>query len=95
MNEEEEIMKNVRARFWVTAALAVVSVVLFAVTVIAPDWIEMVFRFDPDHGNGAAEWVIVAGLVLMAATTSVLSLAEWRRTPALDFHIGTSGEVHV
>ncbi len=86
-------MKNVRARFWVTAVLAAVSVVLSAVTLLAPDWIEMVFRFDPDHGNGAAEWMVVAGLVLMAATASALSLAEWRRTP--DFHIGTSGEVHV
>ena len=75
-------MKNVRARFWVTAALAAVSVALSAVTVIAPNWIEMVFLFDPDRGSGAAEWVIVAGLILVAAATSILSLAEWRRTPA-------------
>ena len=75
-------MKNLSRRFWVTAGLAVASVLLFAVTVITPDWIEEVLRFDPDSGGGAAEWVIAVGLGLAAATMSVLSVVEWRRTPA-------------
>ena len=75
-------MKSAGARFWVTAALAAASAVLSAVTVIAPDWIETALRVDPDRGSGAAEWVTVACLVLAAAATSVLSLAEWRRATA-------------
>jgi hypothetical protein len=75
-------MKNVRKRFWVTAGLAVASVALFVVTIITPDWIEAVFRVDPDGGSGAVEWLIAAGLALVAATTCAVSVAELRRTPA-------------
>jgi hypothetical protein len=75
-------MINVRRRFWVTAGVAVASVALFVVTVITPDWIEAVFRVDPDGGSGAVEWLIAAGLGLVAAATCAVSVAEWRHTPA-------------
>jgi hypothetical protein len=32
---------------------------------IAPDWIEFVSGWDPDLGDGSAEWLIVAGLYLV------------------------------
>jgi hypothetical protein len=75
-------MKNLRTRFWWTAGLAAASIALFAATIITPDWIEAVLRFDPDSGSGTAEWVIALILGLVAAAASVLSVVEWRRTAA-------------
>lgn len=43
---------------------------LALLTALDPDWIEEVFKVDPDAGNGSLEWLIVAGfgvLVLSAA----------------------------
>jgi hypothetical protein len=31
------------------------------VTLFWHDWIEAVFRVDPDQGKGSAEWLVVAG----------------------------------
>ena len=43
-------------------------------TAVWPDWIEGVFGFDPDGGNGTVEWLIVA--VLAVATIVVALLAR-------------------
>lgn len=43
-----------------------------------PDWIEEVFRVDPDSGNGSLEWLIVAALTLATATLSALAWRERR-----------------
>ena len=45
---------------------AVVSGVAFLLTLFLRDWIEVVFRIDPDRGSGALEW-LVAGAFLGAA----------------------------
>jgi DNA-binding CsgD family transcriptional regulator len=80
-NEEIDaaITRNVSRPFWVTAGSAFVSGVFSVITPMRPDWIEWVFGFDPDDGNGFVEWAIVFCLV---ATTTVLSFVaghEWRR----------------
>ena len=43
-------------------------------TAVWPTWIEGLFGFDPDGGNGQAEWWIVA--VLAAATIAAAALAR-------------------
>ena len=54
-------------------------------TAVWPTWIEGLFGFDPDGGNGNAEWWIVA--VLAAATVAAVALTRHdlritrRRTP--------------
>jgi hypothetical protein len=53
--------------------------VLFAVTLAVPDWIEAVFRVDPDHGSGSPEWAIVGVLFVAAVTLSGVTRREWRR----------------
>jgi len=73
-----------RRRFWIEAGLSVLSGVLFVLTLVVPDWIEAVFRVDPDHSSGALEWVIVAGLLVATLAFSLLARREWRR-PALGF----------
>jgi hypothetical protein len=66
-------------RFRVEAALAVLSGVLAAATLVWSDWLEIVFGVDPDHHSGSLEWMIVA----IAATVSVglvaLARRDWRR----------------
>jgi hypothetical protein len=57
----------------------VISVVLLVGTVAWPDWIEIVFRVDPDHGSGWLEWAIVAAAFALMVTFSVSARHEWRR----------------
>jgi hypothetical protein len=61
-----------RARIEVT--LAVVLGAATILTAVWPDWIEGLTGFDPDHGNGSVEWLIVA--VLAVATLVVAALAR-------------------
>lgn len=70
---------HVGIRFWVRLALAVVSVVLLVGTVAWPDWIEIVFRVDPDRDSGWLEWAIVAAALALMVTFSVSTRREWRR----------------
>jgi heme/copper-type cytochrome/quinol oxidase subunit 3 len=71
--------RDVRWWFWAEAALAVAAAALFVVTEIWPDWIEAAFGVDPDHGDGALEWIILVALVLVASTTFALARHELRR----------------
>ena len=70
---------SVRLRFWLEMGLALMTGVLFAVTFVWNDWIEIVFHVDPDGGNGAVEWLIVG--VLLVVTVALIGMArfEWRR----------------
>lgn len=63
-------------------ALAVVSGLLAALTVISPEWIEAILGVDPDGGNGIAEWAVVGICGLVAVTCSLLARVEWRRRQA-------------
>jgi hypothetical protein len=68
-----------RRRFWLESTLAVVSALLFFLTLFTREWVEIIFHVDPDSGSGAFEWMIV----VLAATASVASFllarVEWRR----------------
>jgi hypothetical protein len=53
-------------------------------TAIVPDWIELVFGWDPDHGEGSVEqwlviWLIMAGLCFVTAVLVAAATREWRR----------------
>jgi hypothetical protein len=43
------------------------------VTALWPTWIEGLFGFDPDGGNGTAEWWIVAMLAAITAAAAALA----------------------
>jgi hypothetical protein len=68
----------VRRRFWFEAVLAAVTGVLFVVTLFWHEWLEA-FGFDPDHGDGSAEWLIVGVLLLVCVASSAVAGIEWRR----------------
>lgn len=66
-------------RLVVEAALASLFAIVFVVTWLVPDWIELVFGADPDGGNGDAEWAIVACAGILALICAVLARFEWQR----------------
>ncbi|MGZ4568230.1 MAG: ABC transporter permease [Frankiaceae bacterium] len=72
-----------RYRFWLESILGGTTAVLALVTLVWRDWIEAVFRADPDKGNGLAEWLVVAVLFLVTLTSAVAARREWRRGRAL------------
>jgi hypothetical protein len=63
----------------VEVGLSWLSLALAVVTLAWQDWAELAFGLDPDHGSGAAEWLIVALGALVALTCAGLARAEWRR----------------
>jgi len=76
-------MRNaLRRRFWLETAMAIITGVLFVITLIRNDWIEIVFGVDPDNNNGTFEWLIVGALLLVTITLFILVSYEWRRARA-------------
>jgi hypothetical protein len=69
----------VRARFYVEAGLAILATGLGGLTIVWGEWIEALTGLEPDAGSGSAEWLVVAALFLVAATSAVLARREYRR----------------
>ncbi len=70
---------QLRQRFWIEVALAVLSAGLLVLTLLWKDWIELTFGIDPDAGSGAVEWAFVAGTLALTIAFSLLARVEWRR----------------
>jgi hypothetical protein len=70
---------KIRLRFWVESALAIVATALAVITLFWHDWIEIVFKVDPDEGSGALEWGIVVVFAVAAILAGTLAGLEWRR----------------
>ena len=77
---------HVRKRFWSEVVLGATSAVLALVTLVWPDWIEVLFGVEPDGGNGALEWSIVAVLALSTVVLSLMARREWRRVSPVGSH---------
>jgi hypothetical protein len=71
-------------RLWLGAACGAMSAVLFAMTLVWPDWIERIFEVEPDGGSGATEWgwAIAFGVVALVCLGDA-GLA-WRRKHRAD-----------
>jgi hypothetical protein len=75
--------KRLRLRFTFEAVFGAGAAALGLLTVFWRDWIEAIFGYDPDQHNGTVEWLIVAGLLVIALVLGVLARADWRRIVAL------------
>jgi len=72
---KDRVPTRARVEQW----LAFTAAALAVVTLVWRDWLEIVFRIDPDHGDGSAEWMIVGGLLALSALLTALSRLEIRR----------------
>jgi len=76
-------MRNaLRSRFWLETGMAIVTGILFVITLVRRDWIEAIFNIDPDQGNGSLEWLIVGALLVVTIALFALASYEWRRARA-------------
>lgn len=51
-------------RMRIETVLGVVSAALLALTLAIPNWIERFLGFEPDGGDGSAEWGLAISLAL-------------------------------
>ncbi len=67
------------ARYRIEFVLASISGVLFVLTLITREWIELVFGVEPDGGSGALEWFITLGFLFAAVALFLLARRDRRR----------------
>lgn len=70
---------GLRMRFWVQVALCTATAALGIATFVWEDWIAVVFRLNPDIGNGSVEWMFLLLLAIMTVSFSGGARLEWRR----------------
>jgi len=68
-----------RRRFWLETAMAIVTGIVFVITLVRNDWIEVVFGVDPDNNNGSREKFIVVALLVVTIALFALASYEWRK----------------
>lgn len=83
ITEVLDMKKGLRLWFYLEAILGIIAAVLFVVTLINQQWVEMVFNVDPDQGSGALEWFVVGGLAVVAIALGLAARYEWRRASAV------------
>jgi hypothetical protein len=66
-------------RLRVEKMLAYVAAGMAVLTLLWHDWIELVFRVDPDGGSGAVEWAVVAALAALSVVFAAIARADKRR----------------
>ena len=73
-------MRNaLRLRFWLETGMAIVTSILFVITLGQRDWIEIVFNVDPDNRSGTLEWLIIGSALVVIITLFTLANYEWRK----------------
>ncbi len=71
-----------RSRLRVDAVLAILNALLLLLTLAVPDWIEVVFRVDPDAGSGELEWLIAGAFALGTVGFGLAARRQWRLSRA-------------
>lgn len=69
--------RRLPSRFWFETAAAVLGSVLFVLTLVTREWIEILTGLDPDGGSGALEFAIAAGLLLFAAISALAARRDY------------------
>ena len=75
--------RRLRLRWWIEAALFIVALGLFVLTLAWPEWIEEVFGVEPDGGSGALEWLIAIAFLVVAVAFAWDGRRTHRRWRAL------------
>jgi len=72
------MQRHLSGRFWVLFELAVVSALLTVLTIAWPNWIEGLFKVDPDAGTGSSEWGITLAFFVATVALAALAGRTWR-----------------
>jgi hypothetical protein len=72
-------MRRLTIRFWLEAALGLTSAALLALTLVLPDWFEVLFEFEADAGDGTAEWALALTLAAVTVVAFALAGRTWHR----------------
>ncbi len=70
---------HLRPRFWIESVMAATSFVFAVLTLVWKDWIEIVFRIDPDRHSGSLEMSIALAAIAVTIAFAILARVEWRR----------------
>ena len=73
------IKRHLTPPFWIELGLAGISAFLAIITLVWPDWIEIVFGIDPDQSSGSLERAIVGISFVLAVAFVALAHRAWRR----------------
>jgi hypothetical protein len=68
-----------RRTFIAEVCACLASAIVTVLTLLVPQWIEVLFGVDPDHGDGLLEWLIAGAFAL---ATVVLGTLSWLDRPA-------------
>ena len=73
-----------RRRFWVEAFSGILGGILGLITVVWPDWIELLSDWDPDQHDASVDWMVAGGFLAFAAAMAIMATIELRtvRNPA-------------
>lgn len=82
---------GLRRRSWVEAGLGLASLTFAVLTLRWRDWVEMVFRVDPDHHRGGVEVALVSVCLAVSLITLLAVRLEWRSTGVRDLPPGPTG----
>ena len=72
------MIKALRFRFWLETGMAGLTSVLFLITMVWPNWIEILFGIEPDGGNGSLERLILGVTLVVTIALFILAHSEWR-----------------
>ena len=73
------LRERLSGRFWVELGLGLANTVFALLTLAWKDWVEIVFKVDPDHHSGSLEWTIVAVAVAVTVIAFAAARFEWRK----------------
>lgn len=73
------MIKFTQARFWLEVAFAACAAGLAVVTLIDPEWVELLSGTNPDGGTGSLEWLIAGSCALASILSGALARQDWRR----------------
>lgn len=71
-----------RTMLRIQTGIAAVAAVLGLLTMIVPEWIEVITGLEPDGGSGELEFVTAGPFLLIAAVSGIAALRTRRRSAA-------------
>lgn len=66
-------------RFLAETVSGLMSAAFLALALLAPDWMEALFGWAPDAGNGAAEWAFALGWAAVSLVMFGSAGRTWRK----------------